>query len=82
MWSPSRRRSLNILKDSFKTDILQGQDPWQDSKQADRLLQLLPDRQLNEALRKKWNSDPNRSSKNKWADIDAVAESGASSVSQ
>lgn len=39
---------------------------------------LLPDRQLNESLRNKWESDPDRSSASKWADIDAVAKTGAS----
>jgi DNA primase small subunit len=41
-------------------------------------LQLLPDRQLNDSLRKKWDSAPGRSSASKWADIDAVAKTGAS----
>ena len=42
------------------------------------MLQLLPDKALNDALRKKWDSSPNRSSANKWADIDALARTGAS----
>jgi DNA primase small subunit len=33
---------------------------------------------LNEALRKKWNSAPGRASTSKWADIDALAKTGAS----
>ena len=33
---------------------------------------------LNDALRKKWDSAPGRSSSSKWADIDALAETGVS----
>jgi len=77
MASPNRR-SLNILKDYFQNDILDGQDPWQTEEGAEKLLALLPDRTLNEALRKKWDAAPGRSSSSKWADIDAVARTGAS----
>ena len=45
---------------------------------AERLLQILPDKALNDALRKKWDSAPGRSSSSKWADIDALAKTGAS----
>jgi DNA primase small subunit len=54
------------------------QNPWETDEQAERLLQLLPDRQLNESLRKKWSSAPGRASQSKWADIDAMAKTGAS----
>ncbi|KAJ2992136.1 hypothetical protein NUW58_g2267 [Xylaria curta] len=37
-----------------------------------------PNRALNESLRKKWDSSPGRASASKWADIDAMAKSGAS----
>ena len=33
---------------------------------------------MNDALRKKWDSAPGRSSASKWADIDALAKTGAS----
>jgi DNA primase small subunit len=39
---------------------------------------LLPDKVLNEALRKKWDSSPGRSSSSKWADIDTLAKAGVS----
>jgi DNA primase small subunit len=39
---------------------------------------LLPDRTLNEALSKKWSCAPGRTSTAKWADIDALAKTGAS----
>jgi len=72
------RRSLEVLKSHFQTDILQDQDPWETDEKFDRLLQLLPDKTLNEALRKKWSSAPGRASTAKWADIDTLAKSGAS----
>ena len=71
-------RSLNVLKDHFQEDILEKQDPWAEPEKAERLLQLLPDKALNDALRKKWDSAPGRSSSKKWADIDALAKTGAS----
>lgn len=70
----AHRRSLDILKSHFQEDVLEAQDPWGSSERAERLLQLLPDNQLREALRKKWDSSPGRSSTSKWADIDAVAK--------
>lgn len=69
---------MEILKTHFQEDVLETQDPWASPERADRLLQLLPDRLLNDALRKKWDSAPGRSSTAKWADIDAVAKSGVS----
>ena len=72
------RRSLDILRGHFETDILQGQDPWADNAKAERLLQLLPDKALNDSLRKKWDAAPGRSSSSKWADINALAKTGAS----
>lgn len=42
------------------------------------MLQLLPDKTLTDALRKKWSSAPGRASTSKWADIDALAKTGAS----
>ncbi|KAI9772076.1 MAG: hypothetical protein M1840_001364 [Geoglossum simile] len=75
---PHLSRSLDILKDHFRSDILEVQDPWQDSDRSDRLLELLPDKTLNTSLHKKWESSPLRSSTSKWADIDALAKTGAS----
>ncbi|KAK7203534.1 putative DNA primase subunit Pri1 [Myxozyma melibiosi] len=75
---PFVARSLNILRDSFKDTILIGQDPWRTQESAEKLLSLLPDRELNDALRKKWASSGDRSSLQKWADIDALAEQGVS----
>jgi DNA primase small subunit len=72
------RRSLDILKTHFQSDILEDQDPWETDAKYNHLLELLPDRTLNDALRKKWSSSPGRASTAKWADIDALAKSGAS----
>lgn len=71
-------RSLDILKDHFQRDILEDQDPWAEPEKAERLLELLPDKALNDALRKKWDAAPGRSSASKWADIDSLAKAGAS----
>ena len=62
----------------FQTDVLATQDPWLDADRAAHLLTLLPDRPLTTALQNKWDASPGRSSASKWADIDAVAKSGAS----
>jgi DNA primase small subunit len=77
---PHMSRSLEILKPYFAQTTLVDQDTFVTSEQADRLLALLPDRTLNDALRKKWESSPDRSSTNKWADIDALAKTGKSST--
>ena len=71
-------RSLDILKDHFQSDILQRQDPWESAAKTDSLLSLIPDKALSDALRRKWDSAPGRASTSKWADIDALAKSGAS----
>ena len=75
---PHLARSLEILKPHFSHTILEVQDPFSTDAGAEKLLSLLPDRSLNEALRKKWSADPGRSSSSKWADIDALAKTGAS----
>ena len=66
------------MKEHFQRDILEDQDPWAEPTKAERLLQLLPDKELNDSLRKKWDAAPGRSSVSKWADIDALAKTGAS----
>ena len=58
--------------------MLEAQDPWGTDERAEKLLQLLPDQTLNDSLRKKWDAAPGRASTSKWADIDAVAKTGAS----
>ncbi|KAI2603384.1 prim-pol domain-containing protein [Hypoxylon fragiforme] len=75
---PHLSRSLEILAPHFQTDVLEAQDPWSSSERAEHLLSLLPNKALNDSLRKKWDSSPGRSSTSKWADIDSLAKSGAS----
>lgn len=69
---------MEILKDHFQHDVLTDQDPWAKPEKAERLLQLLPDKALTDALRKKWDAAPGRPSTSKWADIDTLAKTGAS----
>lgn len=78
---PHLDRSLRLLRDNFQTDILKEQDPWHEEDKADHLLSLLPDKQLAQSLKKKWDSAPSRSSFNKWGDIDILASSGGGSAS-
>ena len=75
---PHLARSLEILKPHFARDILEDQNPFGTPTGSERLLSLIPDPALSTALRKKWDAAPNRSSIYKWADIDALAKSGAS----
>ncbi|KAF5677193.1 DNA primase small subunit [Fusarium heterosporum] len=75
---PHLARSLDILKTHFQEDVLDVQDPWASAEQSEKLLQLLPNQNLNESLRRKWDAAPGRASSSKWADIDALAKSGAS----
>ncbi|KIW05764.1 uncharacterized protein PV09_03620 [Verruconis gallopava] len=75
---PHVERSLDLLREHFKTDILQSQDPWESAEKYPDLLALLPDSTLNAALASKWESSPGRSSTQKWNDIKTEAESGVS----
>jgi DNA primase small subunit len=72
-------RSLELLKHDFARTTLGDQDTFESAEQAERLLALLPDKTLNESLRKKWDSSPGRASTSKWADIDSLAKTGKSS---
>lgn len=74
-------RSLQILREHFASDILAEQDPWATPEKAAHLLALLPDKTLATTLSKKWESTPDRSSSNKWNDIDTLASSGGGSES-
>ncbi|CAN9083402.1 unnamed protein product [Alternaria alternata] len=80
-YTPHLERSLDILKEHFQTTILAEQDPWATEEKAAHLLNLIPDPTLKAALQKKWDSAPSRPSASKWADIDALAKSGALSKS-
>ncbi|PWY72782.1 DNA primase subunit Pri1 [Aspergillus eucalypticola CBS 122712] len=77
---PHMSRSLEILKPYFAQTTLVDQETFSSTEQTQRILSLLPDKGLNESLRKRWESSPDRSSANKWADIDALAKTGKSST--
>ncbi|TKX21795.1 DNA primase small subunit [Elsinoe australis] len=78
---PHVERSLKMLDRDFERCILEGQDPFREEEGEKKLLGLIPDLQLREALGKKWDSSPDRSSKQKWADIDALAAQGNLTIS-
>ncbi|PNS14296.1 hypothetical protein CAC42_6809 [Sphaceloma murrayae] len=78
---PHVERSLKILDRDFERCILEGQDPWGDREGEQKLLALIPDLTLRDALAKKWESSPGRTSKLKWADIDASATQGNLTIS-
>lgn len=73
---PHVSRSFDLAKKEFATAILSDQDPWLND--SDKLLNLLPDKSLVEALRRKWAGLPGRSSALKWQDIDEEAKKGTS----
>lgn len=75
---PHMSRSLDLLSSYFAQTTLVDQETFQSPEQEQRLLSLLPDDALKDALRRKWSSSPGRSSQNKWADINALAEAGKS----
>ncbi|KAJ5153115.1 DNA primase small subunit [Penicillium canariense] len=77
---PHVTRSLDILKNYFAQTTLVDQDTFASFEQAEKLLGLLPDKSLNESLKRKWDSSPDRPSTSKWADIDALAKTGKSST--
>lgn len=75
---PHMSRSLDLLSSYFAQTTLVDQETFQSPEQEQRLLSLLPDDALKDALRRKWSSSPGRSSQSKWADINALAEAGKS----
>lgn len=75
---PHIERSLDILKPSFTTDILENQNPWDTAEESEALLEDLPDKNLTTALRESWSQYTSRPSKLKWKDIDQVAQKGIS----
>lgn len=75
-YHPHLLRSLNLLKPIFTDFILLEQDPWRDDANAfETLLTNLFDRQHMESLKTFWTKNPNRSSLDKWKDIDQIAQS-------
>jgi DNA primase small subunit len=72
---PHVSRSFDILKRTFGRSILEEQDPWRTPESTEKLLKLIPDKELATALRRKWE-DADVSSTQKWKDIDVVAKHG------
>ncbi|OKL56850.1 hypothetical protein UA08_07988 [Talaromyces atroroseus] len=71
---PHIARSVKILEPHFNQTTLIDQDIFLQDESVERLLSLLPDKKLCDALRRKWDSTPERSSTNKWNDIVTLAK--------
>lgn len=69
VWLKLFREFINLLGDVFPPLILQDQDCFAGEAGAEELLALLPASAQVEPLRKKWTTDPDRSSEEKWDDI-------------
>ena len=74
---PHLRRSLEILKPYF-AEVMDDQEPFMSKEGEERLITLLGDRELGEALRRKWGAVEGRTSRRKWEDIDEMARTGVS----
>lgn len=73
-YHPHLSRSLEMLKPYFAEIILNEQNPWQDDNTAIQFLApAVHDKQLTNALKVYWKENPNRSSEQKWKDIDVIA---------
>lgn len=71
-YHPHLTRSLNLLKPHFVDIILEEQDPWRDDEEAAKtLLSGFHDKRLVEMLKTFWLENKNRSSMDKWSDIDS-----------
>lgn len=63
---------MGILKPYFSENILRDQDPWATPTGAEKLLHLLPNKPLVDALKAEWESSPERTSAQRWSDIRTV----------
>ena len=63
------RDFIQLLQGIFPLLILQDQDCFAGEAGTEELIALLPTNVKIEALRKKWTSNPDRSSEGKWDDI-------------
>ncbi|EDK36413.2 hypothetical protein PGUG_00511 [Meyerozyma guilliermondii ATCC 6260] len=81
---PHVERSFDLLKNEFVDIILKEQDPWNTSssepsdkswEQVETLLSYVPEKPLQEELRRKWKSQTSVStSMSKWEDITVIAK--------
>ncbi|KAM9891421.1 hypothetical protein OXX69_012311, partial [Metschnikowia pulcherrima] len=80
---PHVERSLEVLKSRFAEIILEEQDPWCTSSgsddnwtQVEDMLAFIPEQALRVALRSKWKEQSSfSSSRQKWDDLNSVAQS-------
>jgi DNA primase small subunit len=63
------------LSDVFSDLILVDQECFASEEGWEELLHLIPDRSVVDALRKKWQREPERSSYDKWDDVKKHAKS-------
>lgn len=80
-YHPHVERSFKILKDEFAGIILEEQDPWNTENgsttnwdKVDELLSFLPEKVLQEQLRKHWQEKSFSNSMDKWEDINVFAK--------
>ncbi|ODV89429.1 hypothetical protein CANCADRAFT_29364 [Tortispora caseinolytica NRRL Y-17796] len=73
---PMLSHTLELLKSNFVSVVLQGQNPWGAPGAEKQLLSRLPNNgPFQQRLKQKWSEEPNRSSLDKWKDIDEIAKS-------
>jgi DNA primase small subunit len=66
---PSLQTALGPLATLFSSLILTDQNCFGSEEGYEALLQLIPDHSVVNNLRKKWESDPDRHSADKWSDL-------------
>jgi DNA primase small subunit len=66
---PSLQTALEPLATLFSSLILTDQNCFASEDGYEALLQLIPDNNVVEKLRKKWEADPDRHSADKWGDL-------------
>ncbi|ODV88092.1 hypothetical protein CANARDRAFT_193362 [[Candida] arabinofermentans NRRL YB-2248] len=74
-YHPHVERSFDILRDQFIDVIIREQDPWRLDDRCDDLARSVPDYKLTSALIRYWKENPNRSSADKWRDVDTMYNS-------
>lgn len=71
------RMALEPLADAFSDLILADQDCFRSDDGWEELLKLIPDVAIASNLRKKWFSDKDRSSEDKWKDLKTAVRDSA-----
>ncbi|OWB55104.1 hypothetical protein B5S28_g968 [[Candida] boidinii] len=79
-YHPHVERSFDIIRDQFIDIIVREQNTWKDDQRAiDDLARSLPDFRLSKLLIQFWTKNPNRSSADKWVDVDRIYHENANS---